>query len=136
MIRIKNYIAHSPINGFGLFAKEAVKKGDLVWSFEEGLDRRFTEEEFSALAIDVQDFLENYAYRSVLDNLIYCPFDNDRYMNHSRQANTCFGGDGNFYAARDIAKDEEITCDYSEFNANWERYRHIYEGEEKNARSG
>lgn len=131
MIRVPTYLSSSPISGLGVFSSEVIKKDTLVWSFEDGFDKRFTLGEFMALKPEMQEFLENYSYRSVLDNLIYVPFDNDRYMNHSFNANTYFGKDGNFYAANDINADQEITCNYQQFNANWDEYAHIFSGDDR-----
>lgn len=129
MIRVPTYLTSSPISGLGVFSSGTILKGSLIWSFEDGFDKRFTREEFAELKPEMREFLENYSYRSVLDDLIYVPFDNDRYMNHSFEANTYFGKDGNFYALRDMNAGEEITCNYKEFNANWDEYSYIFLGE-------
>ena len=129
MIRVPSYVSASPISGLGVFADRAVAKDTLVWSFEPDFDKRFTVEEYEALRPDLKAYIETYSYLSVVDGLIYFPFDHDRYMNHSEAPNIRFDvTDGRFYAARDIAKDEEMTCDYRQFNANWDKYEHIYEG--------
>lgn len=86
-----------------------------------------TIEDYDVVNPEIKNFLEDYSYRSVLDNLIYIPFDNDRYMNHSFSANTIFEKDGNFYAKCKISKEEEITCDYRQFNLNWDKYSYIFE---------
>lgn len=129
MIRVPTYLSLSPINGLGVYSSQNIEEGTLIWSFQNGFDKRMSEDEYNALEDGLKDYLENYSYRSLLDDQIYIPFDNDRYMNHSFHANTVFKADGNFYAARDIAAQEEITCNYKEFNANWEKYAHIYGGE-------
>ena len=126
-MRVKNYLGISPIHGLGVFTAEDIQAGDVIWSYEENFDRRFTVEDFSKMSTAIQEYYQTYGYHSTADRMIYLPFDNDRFMNHSFVANTVFKPDGNFYALVDIAKDQEITCDYREFDTEWPRYAHEFE---------
>lgn len=119
MIRVPTYVSHSPINGLGLFAAKDIKKGALVWSFEENFDHRYTELQYNALSQSVKDYMEFYGYKYSKDGFYYLPVDNDRFVNHAEDANTHDADDGNIYASRNIAKDEEITLNYTEFDCNW-----------------
>ena len=119
MIRVPTYVSPSPINGLGLFATEDIKKGALVWSFEENFDHRYTELEYNALSQGVKDYMEFYGYKYSKDGFYYLPVDNDRFVNHAEDANTYDGDDGNIYASRDIVSGEEITLNYTEFDCDW-----------------
>ena len=46
--------------------------------------------------------------------------DNGRFMNHDEQPNTDFTNPTVGFATRDIAKGEELTCNYSEFAPGFE----------------
>ena len=46
--------------------------------------------------------------------------DNGRHMNHSRQPNTDFRDATFGFAIRDIASGEEITCNYADFEPEFE----------------
>ncbi len=45
MLVVKTFLKFSPIHGLGCFAGEDLKKGQLVWRFDPGIDLTFTEEE-------------------------------------------------------------------------------------------
>ena len=119
MIRVPTYVSHSPINGLGLFASNDVKKGALVWSFEDNFDHRYTEDEYQALSAGVKDYMSFYGYKYSKDGYYYLPVDNDRFVNHADEANIYDADDGNNYASRDIAAGEEITLNYQEFDCDW-----------------
>ncbi|MFP4313521.1 MAG: SET domain-containing protein [Alphaproteobacteria bacterium] len=119
MIRVPTFVSHSPINGLGLFAACDIKKGDLVWSFEENFDHRYTDAEYEALSQGVKDYMAFYGYKYSKDGFYYLPVDNDRFVNHAEDANTYDAEDGNIYASRDIKEGEEITLNYQEFDCDW-----------------
>lgn len=116
MLRIKTRLAHSPIHGLGVFTEEDIPKNALIWSFDEGFDRRYTEEQFNALPLLARDCIEYYGFRCAIDKHYYLTMDNDRFTNHAETPNTYIGEDGNVYAACAIAKDEEITTSYKSFD--------------------
>lgn len=115
MLTVATFVAPSSIEGLGLFAAEPIAAGTLVWRFDPLLDLVFPEGHLEDYPPGTQAFLRKYGYRQrgtagyrVLDG------DNGRFMNHSDTANTDNSGETSF-ATRDIAKGEEITCNYAEF---------------------
>ncbi len=119
MFLINTFIKKSSIAGIGVFAGENVKKGDIINTFVEGFDRRYTEEDLRALPPKASEYLRHYSYGG-RDGYIYFPGDNDRFVNHSATPNTETLANGDVVALRDIRKGDEITCDYKDFqDAAW-----------------
>jgi len=87
-------------NGKGLFAKELIKKGSIVFHFDGKIgDDAHTNPE--SLQIDEDKFLESTA-----------EFDN--FLNHSCEANCHIDWENlNLVALKDIQIGEEITFDYN-----------------------
>ncbi|TIP77156.1 MAG: SET domain-containing protein-lysine N-methyltransferase, partial [Mesorhizobium sp.] len=70
----------------------------------------------------LRELLDRYAYPSPdRPGFMVYEVDNGRFMNHSERPNTDFSRYGGATAIRDIAADEEITCDYGEFFEDFER---------------
>ena len=127
MLLVPTYVAKSELEGFGLFAKEAIPKGTPIWKFTPGFDLM--------LHVDfMQHFLSDTAREQVIHyghregNLYYLDSDDARFFNSVPDCNTetvAEGYDGTkeiipnhiavTRAARDIAAGEEITCNYAEF---------------------
>ncbi|MFN3701288.1 MAG: SET domain-containing protein [Alphaproteobacteria bacterium] len=126
MLLVKNYLAPSQIHGIGVYAAEDIPEGALIWRYEKHFDRRFKPDEFLRLSEAIREYYLTYGYLSTADGKYYFPFDNDKFMNHSFRPNIRFDADGNFYAKVAIAKDEEMTCDYREFDQEWLRYAQGY----------
>jgi SET domain-containing protein len=95
----------SPIQGFGLFAKEFIPAGTVIWTQSES-DRRFTEEEFSQQPPEVQRMCHREHDHFVLST------DDEEFMNHCCDPNTVCLGDNALVAIRNIQPDEEVTYDY------------------------
>jgi hypothetical protein len=119
-INPKIEIKKSPIAGYGMFAKEEIKKKEIVvrWGGEF-----LTTEEMKGKNKD------DYLIIQIDENLWSVErkgeYEDDYYINHSCDSN-CWMTDGiTFVAKRDIKKGEEITVDYSLFEsedyvAKWE----------------
>lgn len=119
MMQVKTYLGISkiPNAGMGLFAKEFIPKGTIVWTFDE-LDNVYTEEEFKSFTELYQEFLTTYCFM-FCGKYILCA-DNARFFNHSKEAN-CYSCDfnenqlGNTRAKNDIYPGDELTDNYLEF---------------------
>ena len=115
MLLVPTYAAASAIQGIGLFAAAPIAKGTAIWRFEPAFDRIIPEAEFEGLPDVARSFVDRYGYVTPqIPGGWVVSLDNTRFINHSSTPNT----DNTrpvTYAARDIAKDEEITCDYGEF---------------------
>jgi len=131
MLRVSTYLDRSPIHGIGLFSKDPICKGHLVWQFDLHMDRIFRADwsELDPLGLkyktELRNFLDTY---STLDAnklwRVLC-LDDARFMNHSESPNLVSNawhldelpGDGILYdaakfARRDIEPGEELTIHY------------------------
>lgn len=118
MLVVKTHLKYSDIHGLGCFAGEDIKKGQLVWRFDEGIDLVFTEEQLKELPSSFSEFLKVYAYSPLSESekvFILCA-DHARHMNHSEDPNLLETPEGTNVALRDIKKGEELTCDYNQFD--------------------
>lgn len=125
MMLVRTYLEKSPIHGFGVFAKVSIPKGTKVWTFHEKLDIKFTPEEFDALPENVREELEWHMYEPEEGGQYYYEATMGKYMNHSREPNVDFSDVGVGTATRDIAPNEELTCDYRHFMAKWDDIPYI-----------
>jgi len=119
MLLIKTKIGLSKIHGIGLFVDQFVPKGKIIWKFEPGLDLAITKKQLNYLPKLAQKFIKHYGYLSSETNRYILSFDNDRFTNHFKNANTCMGKIINSeriaIAARNIKKGEEIIDNYDEY---------------------
>lgn len=121
MLIIPTYLAQSSIHGLGVYAKNAVKAGEIVSRFMPPLDVEFPPEFLPTLSQAERDYIKNFAYLSKFCGLYTLVGDHDRYMNHSNNPNVAMNPDGSTtnIATRDIAAGEELTCDYETFDLDW-----------------
>lgn len=115
MLLVPTYLALSPLHGVGVFAAAPIARGTRMWERHPELDPIIPLETIQALPEVAQAFFRRYAYDSPqFPGGMVLGFDNSRFINHSTDPNTDNSG-AVTVARRDIAKDEEITCDYGEF---------------------
>lgn len=120
MFLFKTFIQHSHIEGVGCFTAEPIQEGEVVWRFDPAVDLTYTEEDLKKFPDSFLNFLEIYAYTpldSPFKTFILCA-DHARHMNHSIDPNLIESPDGSNRAVRDIAKGEELTCNYIQFDKN------------------
>ena len=110
MLRVPTTVEPSLINGIGLYSARHIKQGELVWAYDEGLDRRITLAEYEALPKRSQSFFLKYG--NFMGDRVTVSLDNTRFWNHSDNPNLVPGEDTRIVAARDIFPDEELTLDY------------------------
>lgn len=121
MLLVKTRLAPSAIAGIGLFADEDIKAGMVTWRFMPGLDQLFSDDDLATLPEAVRTQFLTYTYlHAATGKHVYC-LDNARFMNHSDTPNTAGVHEGNAIeghdiALRDIARGEELTCDYHAFD--------------------
>lgn len=121
MLLVPTYIAPSKIEGVGVFAEEPIPAGTLIWRLDPALDRLIGESELSSLPPLFQRFAERYAYPYPHDpSLMIVELDNGRFMNHSDAPNTVFSNPDAGFTIRDIEANEEILCNYREFDPSFE----------------
>lgn len=119
MLLISSTLAPS-FGGLGVFARNPISKGSLVWVLEPRFDRVIPRDEFDDLCAaspQAAVFLETYAYLDIhTGDYVLCS-DNARFINHSDNPNIRpvphggypYGGD---VADRDIQPGEEILISY------------------------
>ncbi len=107
-------VRKSKIEGKGVFANRNFKKGEVVLKWDTS--HELTKEDADKLSEKEKKFVP-FVHGKYL--LLQSP---ERYVNHSCDANTHAG---NFcdIAKRDIEKGEEITANYSETSAEYERMK-------------
>ena len=91
----------SKIHGFGLFARQDIKKGEIISIETNFIKKPITE------PLDKE--WKTYSYR--YNDFYILPLDNGRFINHSSNPNVIEA----MIAARDIKAGEELTEDYSSY---------------------
>jgi SET domain-containing protein len=114
MLVVRTYVAPSKINGLGVFAKEFIAAGARVWEFTPGFDVELCIDKHPEL---IQEYLRHYGSRVEPGTHLLCG-DNARFMNHSANPNISAAESPNI-ALRDISAGEEITCNYAEFDLDF-----------------
>jgi SET domain-containing protein len=119
VLLVKTRIRPSKIEGTGLFADEFIKKGTIVWQWEEDFDLRIHEKELEKLSAPAKEQFLKYCYFSKRSNRFVLCFDDARFINHSDTPNlkNVFApeaGEDFDIALHDIHPGEEITGDYKE----------------------
>ena len=116
MLLVDVYLDKSPIQGIGVFAKDAIPAGTLFWRLDLHFDRLIPVEIYEAQTGPVRTYLDRYAYPRRSDpRFIVFEADDARYMNHSDDPNCDVSTGEEAYVRRDIAAGEELTCDYNAF---------------------
>ncbi|MEK6945490.1 MAG: SET domain-containing protein [Nanoarchaeota archaeon] len=116
MLLVKTYLGKSKIHGLGLFAGEFIPKGKAIWKLVPGFDAILTKKDFNKLPKVAKDFVLHYGYYNENEGGWIICGDNSRFLNHSENANMIDGDNKPGIAKRDIKKDEELTCNYFEFD--------------------
>jgi len=115
-------VKESNIHGMGVFAKDNIGKGTIVWQFTSGHDQRISKDEFDKLPDKAE--LVHVAYLSPASGQMVYPPKGDPacYTNHSPNNNLSTVFDMSvsvepyFIANRDIKAGEELTNNYLEFD--------------------
>jgi SET domain-containing protein len=102
---LKWYIQKSQISGKGVFVKQTIKKGEVVFVLKGGLRPYIMRHVYDSLAYP--------NWIGIDENLWIDPKKPANYLNHSCRPNMGIRGRQQMIALRDIKKDEEVTIDYS-----------------------
>ncbi len=131
MIQVKTKLGQSEIHGIGLFADQFISKGTVTWKYHPEFDRSFSEKEVEEMSEPARKQLFHYAYYDKkLKEYVLC-FDDQRFINHSRnlkKINIRTTPDMDV-AARDIDLGEELLCDYNKFDDTYFKRLNIKENE-------
>lgn len=122
MLTVKTHIAPSTIHGIGIFADEFIPKGKIVWVFHPHVDLALTEEMILELDPPCREQVRKYSYFDGPSQKFILCGDDARHFNHAEDPN-CDDHDTQVahvtVAARDIQEGEELTCNYSVFDARY-----------------
>lgn len=116
MLTVKTKIDNSTISGIGLFAVEDIDEGQIVWKNNAGSELMISQSEFDQLSDYMKNIYQHSGYLDKVDKQWKLPLDNARFMNHAPKPNTLQNADGDYVAVKRIWIDEEITCNYHEFD--------------------
>jgi SET domain-containing protein len=117
MLLVPTYVAQSKIHGIGLFAKDRIREGSLVWKYNPAIDVLLSCQAVERMPQPLRDFMLHYASRIAPDLYMLCG-DDARFVNHhpigniACQDNTI---DCDDIALRDIEAGEEIVENYARF---------------------
>jgi hypothetical protein len=117
---------HPNFDGSGLFAKEPIKVGEVIWS-DNKTYQKVSMKEAESWPRELFKAWTHFAYQvseteflgpPIVDGKVGSQVDASNYMNHSCDPACWFDNDFLMTARRDIAQDEEVTFDYctSELN--------------------
>jgi len=120
MLLISASLKQSPIHGFGCFTDEPIKKGQVVWIFNDRIDLRIPLADLETLPPPAQTYWRIYGYVEEYqsqETIVLCG-DHSKHMNHSDTPNLLDSKEqgGINIAARDIVVGEELTCNYHLFD--------------------
>ena len=114
MIHPNVSVGPSTIHGLGLFAREPIPAGAVVWSIGPA-DRAYTPDELEALDPAQRDALLRWLFWCAARQCYVLCGDMALFTNHGTEPNLRCNGDGTLLlAARDIDAGEELTEDYRE----------------------
>ncbi|HEY8565294.1 MAG TPA: SET domain-containing protein-lysine N-methyltransferase [Beijerinckiaceae bacterium] len=114
MMMVDTELKPSAIHGLGVFLRQPVRRGDLIWRFDGRIDRVYTPHEIETLPEHMQAYLRIYSTWHESAGLFVLCGDNGRYFNHSDTPTTvsnaiAFGED---HASADWPAGTELTSDY------------------------
>lgn len=119
MFLIDVYLDRSQLQGIGVFARQSISKGSVIWRFDPRFDRLISNEDWESTDGAVKSYLDRYCYPSRANpGHIVFEGDDARYMNHADAPNCDFSREDEARAIKDIVAGEELTCDYNVFFEN------------------
>ena len=111
MLLVDHFVAKSNLHGLGVFTKNAIKKGDLVWIVHPLIDIKIQEDDIADLPDHVKKRIRCHTEYHPAGRYFILSADGDSWMNHADVPNIDDRG-REMFAARDICAGEEMTIDY------------------------
>lgn len=116
MMLVSCYLAPSSIEGLGVFSRSDIKKGDIVWRFDDRFDQMIPKADIESAPDHLREFFERYTYDMPgWPDHMALDADEGRFMNHTETPNLDFRSPDVGVALEDIPAGVELTCDYREF---------------------
>lgn len=114
-------VATNPQMGLGLFSKEFIKKGSIVWEYIEGVDVRISKEKFEELNEAQKEYVYKYCWLED-DGCYHSSCDLTNFINHRYIPNLKVIDDI-MVAIQDIQPGEELFENYQEFDPEFDDYK-------------
>ena len=124
LYKVEVKVATNPEMGLGLFTKEFIQKGTIVWEFVEGVDIKMDEVTFNKLNYAQKEYFEKYGWKED-DGFYYSSCDLTNFINHSYKPNLDIVGE-KVVSNRDIKVGEELFENYSQFDPEFETYKNEF----------
>ena len=134
MLLIEHFVGPSKIHGLGVFSRQQVRKGTLIWEFNPLIDLKICRGDLLALPDHTRNWIVDRAEYYPSGDFFVLGADGDQFMNHSDEPNLRSNGLLGF-STREILEGEEITCRYRQktISDNCGPSRFIVIGEPGNA---
>ena len=122
MLLVPAQVRNSPVHGFGLFARERIARGTMVWRFDRLFDLVFDPGVVEEMLPHQRDMVKYYAYLSKETGNYIFSGDDYRFINHSDTPNLDSvtlpeSEEPCDVANRDIHEGEELFVNYNSFDA-------------------
>lgn len=119
-LKVRTFIASSPIHGLGLYAAEAISAQHVIWGFEppDYIISLTSGQRNPWFSYEFRCFVETYGCMQREpggDSFWLMCSDDAKFMNHAAEPNSEKLGTILQIASRDIAAGEEITCNYAQW---------------------
>ena len=121
LIDVELNSATNPSMGLGVFTKQFISSGSLIWEFTQGIDIKLSVDDFEKLNKAQKKFFDKYGWYQ--NKYYYSSCDLSNFINHSNSPNLACK-EMYIYAMQDINIDEELFCNYKEFDENFYIYEH------------
>jgi uncharacterized protein len=118
MFLIDTYLDKSKIQGVGVFAKENIKKGQLIKEVRPDFEIEFNKDNLPKMPLALAKLIDTHAYeRELGSKILVMGIDNEKYLNHSDDPSV----DDEGYALKNIKIGDEITINYKDFDDSVEK---------------
>lgn len=111
MLVVPTYVGPSKISGNGLFAKEAIARGAVVYKRHAHSYKVIPRDEADTLPECVQQFLRHRA--TLRPEGWHIAWDDGQFINHAEDPNLIYDHNGDVIAGRKIEAGEELTENYT-----------------------
>jgi SET domain-containing protein len=113
MLIVRHCVEPSRIHGLGLFLKEPVAAGEVIWRYDSMFDVEMPAAFVASLSPEDANIVYHHAEYFPDREVFRLGNDADIFMNHSDKPTLVDCGD-EMIALRDLRVGDELTCDYRE----------------------
>ncbi len=116
MLLVETFIKESLVHGLGLYSKQLIPKGTVIWKYDSKTTKKYSFEQFKKLyhTLGKEALLSFLNYSYIKSKSIYYIQDNTRYINHSPNNNIAFKNENEEIATRDILPGDELLENYND----------------------